>query len=86
MELPASLAEASARQRPPPVCSSGCCVVLSLRPQEISRARIDVAGRRESEPLGVRRQRAQSVAFSPDGSTYLVGTAKGSVILWDLDD
>jgi WD40 repeat protein len=46
----------------------------------------NVAGRHEAPPLGIPRQRAKSVAFSPDGSTYLVGTAKGSVVVWDLDD
>jgi hypothetical protein len=36
--------------------------------------------------LGVRGQRGKSVAFSPDGSTYLVGTVKGAVVVWDIDD
>jgi WD40 repeat protein len=45
----------------------------------------DVAGRREASALAVRGQRGSSVAFSPDGSTYLVGTVKSSVVVWDLD-
>jgi WD40 repeat protein len=40
---------------------------------------------REVQALAMRGQRACSVAFAPDGLTYLVGTVKGSVIIWDLE-
>jgi WD40 repeat protein len=44
-----------------------------------------IASHQETAPLGVRGQRGKSVAFSPDGSTYLVGTVKGTVLVWDID-
>jgi len=48
--------------------------------------RFNVGGRYEATPLGIRRQRVKSVAFAPDGLTCLVGTARGCVVMWDLED
>jgi WD40 repeat protein len=45
----------------------------------------DVNAAREVSALSARRQRATTITFSPDGLTYLVGTANGCVVAWDMD-
>lgn len=45
----------------------------------------DLASGAEVAALGLRRHRATAVRFSPDGLTYLVGTFKGSVVVWDVE-
>src|SRR5262249_42542494 len=46
---------------------------------------LDVSAGREATAIGMSRQRASAVAFSPDGLTYLAGTFQGAVIVWDME-
>lgn len=39
----------------------------------------------EVTALGMRGHRATSIAYSPDGLTYLAGTFKGNVVAWDAE-
>ncbi len=45
----------------------------------------DLASGSEVAALGLKRHRATAVRFSPDGLTYLVGTFKGPVVVWDAE-
>jgi WD40 repeat protein len=45
----------------------------------------DLASGTEVAALGLKRHRATAVRFSPDGMTYLVGTFKGPVVVWDAE-
>ena len=45
----------------------------------------DVDSGQERRAIGLRRNRANAIAFAPDGLTYLVGTVNGSVVVWDVD-
>lgn len=40
----------------------------------------------EARAIGARGHRGSTVEFSPDGLTYLVGTFRGSVVVWDMDE
>lgn len=45
----------------------------------------DPASGTEVAALGLKRHRATAVRYSPDGLTYLVGTFKGPVVIWDAE-
>lgn len=45
----------------------------------------DLASGSEVAALGLKRHRATAVRYSPDGLTYLVGTFKGPVVIWDAE-
>lgn len=46
---------------------------------------IDTATCQEVAAIGLKRHRATAVRYSPDGLTYLVGTFKGPVVIWDTE-
>ena len=45
----------------------------------------DLAAGAEVAALGLKRHRATAVRYSPDGLTYLVGTFRGPVAVWDAE-
>ncbi|MEO2090004.1 MAG: WD40 repeat domain-containing protein [Gemmataceae bacterium] len=45
----------------------------------------DLASGAEVGALGLKRHRATAVRYSPDGLTYLVGTFRGPVVVWDVE-
>lgn len=45
----------------------------------------DLASGAEVAALGLKRHRATAVRYSPDGLTYLVGTFRGPVVVWDAE-
>ena len=45
----------------------------------------DLASGAEVAALGLKRHRATAVRYSPDGLTFIVGTFRGPVVVWDAE-